>query len=188
MEIRFIPKDHSEELSSEGLEALPKDLLNDMLEDFKEYDNEIQLRELNYGPGADWIWVYAAIAGIAHLIILGDKINSGFKGWETLAKRLLKFKKKCSHIALDKNAITTLCVYKILELYPSVKEIKKVIEYEKEISAGHGTMEKGTISDFIEKAEIYYVQGYEIDSKEFILIGSNIAGELEVLKIVPIIR
>ncbi len=188
MEIRFIPKNHSEELSSEGVDALPEGLLDEMLEELSEYDDSIQIEELNYGPGADWIWVYAIIAGITHLIILGDKINSGFEGWEKLAKRILNFKKKCSHIALDKDAITALCVHKVLELSPDTNEIKKVIEYECEIPAGHGTIQKGTISNFIEKAKIYYVQGFEVNSNKFILIGSNTAGELKVLKNIEIRR
>lgn len=182
MEIRFIPNNYSEELSSEGLEAIPDEVLDSLLEEFYEYDDSIQLKELNYGPGADWIWIYAVIAGITHLIILGDKINSGFEGWLKLAKRILKFNRKCSHVALDKNSITVLCVHKILELNPETTEIRKVIEFEKEIPVGYGTMEKGTISDFIEKAQIYYIQGFEVDSNNFILMGSSIDGKLEILK------
>jgi hypothetical protein len=186
MEIRFIPQNHSERLSSEGLMALPVSLLDEMLEEFHEYDESIKLKELNYGPGADWIWIYATIAGITQLIILGDKINSGFEGWEKLAKKILNLKKQCSHIALDKDAITSLCIYKILKLRPDTKEIEKVVEFEREVPVGHGTLEKGTTSNFIEKAQICYIQGFEIDSREFILIGSNIEGELEVLKHIQI--
>lgn len=186
MEIRLIPANHSDKLSNEGLQALPTGFFNEMLEEFYEYDDSIQFRELNYGPGADWIWVYATIAGLTQLIILGDKINSGFEGWGKLANRILKLKKKCSHIAFDKNAITALCIHRILELRPDVKEIEMVVEFEREMPVGYGAVEKGTYSDFIEKAQIYYVQGFEIDSKEFILIGSNIEGELEVLKHIQI--
>lgn len=186
MEIRFIPINYSEQLSSEGLQALPVDLLNEMLDEFREYDESIQFKELNYGPGADWIWVYATIAGITQLIILGEKINSGFEGWAKLAKKIVNLKKKCSYIALDKNAISALCIYRILELRPDAKEIEMVVEFEREVPVGHGTMEKGTASDFIEKAQIYYVQGFEIDSREFVLIGSNVDGELEILKQIQI--
>ena len=130
MELRFIPNNHSEELSSEGIDALPSGLLDEMFKEFHEYDESIEFKEVNYGPGADWIWVYAFLAGITHLIILGGQINSGFEGWASLAKKILRFKTKCSHIALDKDAITALCIYKIMELEPNTKEIKKVIEYE----------------------------------------------------------
>ena len=182
MELRFIPKGYSEELSNLGLEGIPKEYLDSI---FKDFEDEIVSRkyfELNYGPGADWIWIYVILQGITNLIILGGEINSGFEGWQKLGQKFKKLINKSSHIALDKDAITVLCVSKILELNPGTTLLKKVIEYEIEIPLGNGTLQKGEISDFIEKAEVYYVQGFEVDRDGFILFGSKMNGVMEVLK------
>lgn len=186
MEIRFIPNIYSEDLSSEGIDAIPPGILNDIFSELAENNTPIEFKELNYGPGADWIWLYALLTGITHLIILGGQINSGFEGWASLAKKILNIKNKCSHIALDKDAITALCVYKITELEPNTEIIKKVIEYETEVPAGYGTIQKGTISDFIQKARIFYVQGFEVNSKLFVLLCSNIEGDIEIVKQIEI--
>jgi hypothetical protein len=182
MEIRFIPDDYSVPLSDRGLSAVPAEFLENMFAEFTEQNEVAKFRELNYGPGADWIWIYAAIAGIAQLIILGEKINSGFEGWAKLAKRILNLKKKCRHIALDRSAISVLCVYKLLELRPDAEEIEMVIEFEREVPVGYGTAENGNESDFIEKAQAIYLQGFIINSEEFFLFCSNMEGEIILLK------
>ncbi len=182
MEIRFIPNSYREELTCDGIDAVPQEYLDSLMEDFVEYDNSIKIDEVNYGPGADWMWVYVAITGIANLIILGSQINSGFEGWLQLGKKLKNLIGKSSNIALDKQALSALAVSQILEIKHDVKEIKKVIEYDIEMPIFAGIQTNEEVSEFLSKAEFYYIQGYEIDSKGFILFGSNSSGELEILK------
>ncbi len=188
MEIRFTPKEHLDLLNSEGVDSIPQKYLDDLFADITNKDTPPKFKTVDYAAGADYIWIYAFIAGVIHVIALGGQINSGFEGWAQLADKLTKLIKNTRDIALDKDAISALCVNIILETEADIDSIKKVIEFETETPAAYdygGTCEH---SEFLEKANIYYIQGYEINSKVFILFGAHQGGEIEILKKINIVK
>jgi len=183
MEIRFIPTDYSEELSCDGISGVPQKFLDTLQNEFKEYGS-VEVSEVNYGPGADWMWLYAVFTGVTTFLALGSQINDGFEGWKSVALKLKKLIGNSNQIALDKQALTTLAVGELLVMYPELSDVKKVIEYDIEIPIFAGIQSNDEVSDFLSKAEFYYVQGYEVDSKTLVLFGSTSNGKLEVLRIV----
>lgn len=182
MEIRFIPEDYRDELNNGDIESIPKDYLNSFVSDFNESNTPSKFEIIDYNVGPDYNWVYAVIATAISTIALGEQINKGLDGWIEVGKKLKRLIGKADNIALDNDALTVICVNKSIELIPNTESIKKVIEYETDTPAAYSYGGKCEFSDFIEKAEVYYVQGYEINNSHFILLGITQNGEVEILK------
>jgi len=188
MEIRIRPKEHLDALNNGDIDSIPKSYLNDLFGEICTSKEPPIYKAVDYAAGADYVWIYAALAGIAHVIAFGEQINNGFEGWAKLAKKIKNLIKKTDAIALDKEALSVLCVGKILELHPDIHDIKKVIEYEVEVPAAYGYGGECEYSKFIEKAQIYYIQGYEVNSEQLVLFGGRENGEVEILKKVEITK
>ena len=138
MEIRFRPKEHLDILNGNGVEEIPEEYLDDLFEGISAPNKKPEYKTIDYAAGADFIWAYAAISTAINLISLGAQINGGFEGWLELGKKIKRLIKRTEDIALDKDAISVLCVNSILESTSEIQEIKKVIEYETEIPAAYG--------------------------------------------------
>ncbi len=188
MEIRFRPKEHLDALNSGELDSIPQNYLNNLFREICSSEETPKFKAVDYAAGADYIWIYAALAGIAHVIALGEQINNGFEGWAKLAKKIIKLINKTDAIALDKDALSVLCINKILEFQPEIHDIKKIVEYETEVPAAYSYGGECEYSKFIEKAQVYYIQGYEINSKQLFLFGARENGDVEILKQVDIVK
>ena len=188
MELRFRTKDYSDALNNGDLDAYPDGYLADMFSDLCDDNNPPEFRSVDYAAGADYMWIYATLAGIAHVIALGEQINNGFDGWAKLAGKIKKLIKRTDSIALDKDALSILCIGKITDSIPELHSIKKVIDYEADIPAAYGYGGECDYSKFIEKAQVYYIQGYEVDSKRLVLFGVRESGEIEILKDIDITK
>ena len=188
MEIRFRTKEHLDALNNGDIESFPIGYLEDLVGEIVEDKNRPDFKAVDYAMGPDYVWIYAALAGIAHVIAFGEQINNGFEGWAKLAKNINKLIRKTEVIALDKDALSVLCVNKLLELQPEVQVIKKTIEYEVEIPGAYGYGGECEYSKFIEKAQIYYVQGYEVNEKRLVIFGARENGEIEILKQIDIVK
>ena len=188
MEIRFIPKNYRDELNNGDIESIPKDYLNSFVSDFNESNAPPKFEIIDYAAGADYNWIYAVITATIGVIALGEQINSGLDGWIEVGKKLKSLISKVDKVALDNDAINVLCVNKVIELTPNSERIKKVIEYEADAPAAYSYSGKCEFSNFVEKAEVYYVQGYEINNTHFILLGITQDGMVEVLKQTRITR
>lgn len=188
MEIRFRPKEYLDTLNGSGVEEIPEKYLDDLFEGISAPDKKPEFKTIDYAMGPDFIWAYAVISTAINLISLGAQINGGFEGWLELAKKIRRLIKNTEDIALDKDAISVLCVSNILESASGIKEIKKVIEYETETPTFYGYGGKCDFSEFVERANTYYVQGFEVNSKQFILFGGYQSGNLELLSDVEIVK
>ncbi|WP_067564247.1 hypothetical protein [Halofilum ochraceum] len=182
MELRFIPAAYSEALTGYGLEAIPEFHLNELLAELRDSAEELSLEEVNYGPGADWIWIYAVLVGITNLVALGGTINSGIEGWASLARKIRAFRSRCSHIALDSEAVSALCIGEIIDRWNSVSEIQFVISHDVDRPSGIGIQTKEPVSAFLQKGEVYYIRGYQVNRSGFVLFGCTSSGHLETLK------
>jgi len=182
MEIRFIPEDYRDEINNGDIESIPKDYLDSFVSDLNESNTPPKFEIIDYAAGADYNWVYAVIATAVSTIALGEQINKGLDGWIEIGNKLKRLIAKVDNIALDNDALTVICVNKSIELIPNVESIKKVIEYKTDTPAAYCYGGKCEFSDFIDKTEVYCVQGYEINNNHFILLGITQNGEVEVLK------
>lgn len=187
MELRFRTNEHLDALNNGDLGSFPPGYLEDLLDGIFDESESPSFEAIDYAAGADYVWIYASLVAIVNVIALGDQINSGFEGWVKLGKKLHKLIKKLSSIAFDNDAITVLCIFKILNQGDDVREIQKVIEYETEIPSAYGYGGEHKSGVFIEKAQIYYVHGYEVNSSKLFLFGVRENGIFEFTKKIDII-
>ncbi len=55
MRVSFIPKKYGEKLTCDGMSVIPKKNIEDLVSEFE--DKDLRIEEVNYGKGADWIWI-----------------------------------------------------------------------------------------------------------------------------------
>lgn len=181
MQITFIPKEYGEELSCNGIDSIPPTYLKEILFDFEILD-ETSLQEVNCGTGFDWIWLLLTVNIASFVLDLGDKINGGLDGWIGIAEKLKKLIKKSSHIKLDKDALTALCINNLLKKIDGIESIEKIIEEEIPLGNLAGMIKYSPDKEFASKINSYYIIAFKINNEFCYLYGAYLNGEIELLK------
>lgn len=110
MKLIILPKDLSEDLMNYNLSEIQSNELDDILEELKEIDNNVNISEVNLGRGSDWILILATLSSITSVIALGDKLEKGIEGWVKIGKRISKIFKKSDRVYLDENAAKIIAI------------------------------------------------------------------------------
>lgn len=182
MEITFLPKKYFEELTCDGLSAIPKEYIENILSDFREEPAEMQVKEANYGSGHDWIWVYLVFHGLVGVLALGDKINKGIDGWLGLGKKIKKLLKKVDQVHLDKDALALLCLQEIVKTDKNIEIIEKVIDYEIVMEHNAGFFINKKPGDFALKVKAHYIFSFILNENILFTFSADINGKIALLE------
>lgn len=181
MQIALLPQKYSEELTRDGLAALPKDYLAEITRETREIDPAMKVEEINYGAGADWIWILLGLYTLKNILIVGEPINKGIDGWINIGKKILRLKKKTAAIKLDADGIALLCLLDIHKKSPEIISLEKVIQYEHIIEELSGMLHNDSAADLNAKVNVYYVIGFKVNGSKLYVYGSDISGNIKLL-------
>jgi len=117
MKIVFIPKGLSEDLMNFELSEIESIELNEILDELKEIDKEVDISETNFGKGADWILLLAILSSITYVISVGDKLEKGIDGWIKIGKRLSKLFKRSDRLYIDEDGAKIIAITYLSEKY-----------------------------------------------------------------------
>jgi hypothetical protein len=163
MQLSFIPKRYSELLTRDGLDAMPRGYIQNILSELQIDDQKLIIKETNYGSGHDWIWILLVFQGIGNIIVLGDKIDKGFQGWSNIGKRIKRFIKKVDQVKLDIDALKALCLYEISKKNRNLSSLQLLSETEVEASNNSSMFPGRKFSDFVSKNKNYYVFIFKVN-------------------------
>lgn len=117
MKIVFIPTGLSEDLMNFKLSEIKSKELDEILEQLKSIDNEVEITETNFGKGADWILLVATLSSIAYVISVGDKLEKGIDGWIKIGKRISKLFPKSDKLYIDEDGAKIIAITHIATKY-----------------------------------------------------------------------
>lgn len=180
MEIILIPKGLSEKLMDEPLQDINSEEYNEILEELKAIDKTTINKEVNLGPGADWIAILVIINSIVNVLLVGDKLVKGIDGWIELAKRIKKIFRKSDKVYIDKDAATILAIEFLSksEKIISIKKVNEVVIALRDLSV---ILFDRKEKDFIAKPYNVYLQTYEINDNKMKILGIRSDGEIKEL-------
>ncbi|MFN3701712.1 MAG: hypothetical protein ACK4VI_09385 [Alphaproteobacteria bacterium] len=153
------------------------------LRDIREQINiaDVDVSEVNIGPGADLITILVTINTIANVFLLGQHINTGFDGWVDLGKRLKSLFDKKQLIAIDRDTASLLA----FEYINSIEVIQSLIKtHEHEINWINLDEMFGDRKpeDFISRPHAFFIQTYLINDEKYYVVSITAQGEVELIK------
>ncbi len=110
MKIIILPKNLSEDLMNFELSEIESKELNEILLELNEIDTNVNISQVNFGRGADWILLLATLSSIHGIIALGDTLEKGIEGWIKIGKRISKIFQKSDRIYLDEDASKIMAI------------------------------------------------------------------------------
>jgi len=184
MQLSFIPKRYSEQLTRDGLDAVPKDYLQNILSELQTDEQKLIFKEVNYGTGSDWIWILLIFQGIGSIIVLGNKIDKGLQGWSNIGKKIKRFIKKVDRVRLDGDALKALCLYEIIKKNRNISSLELLSETEVEVSNNSSMFPGRKFSEFVSKDKNYHVFIFKVNESIIYVFICSIEGKVELLKYV----
>jgi len=182
MQLSFIPKKFGEQLTRDGLAAIPTNYLQNILSELQFDERKLVVKEANYGTGHDWIWIFLVIQGVGSMIILGDKIDKGLDGWINIGKKIKRFVKKVERVKLDVDALKALCIYEITKKNRKLSSLELLSEVEVEVRNNSSIFPDRKRSDFISKDKNYHVFIFIVNNNFMYVFICSIDGKVELLK------
>ena len=182
MKLSIIPKKYGEELTCEGIGGIPISYRNKLVASLSGNDSSVDVTEVNYGRGADWIWLLLTIYGSYKLVVEGDKIDKGINGWANVLKRLKKLFKKSSFVKLDSDALLLFAVDEVFQKNKGIRELVFISKSEIDIQNNSGLFFNRPKNDFTSTDDAYSIFVLKSDTGLFFIIGARINGEVEILK------
>ena len=182
MKLSIIPKKYGELLSRDGIDGIPVTFRESIINDLKDDDVTLDIKEANYGTGADWIWLAISLYGIYKIIIEGDKIDKGLNGWSNIFKRIKKLHKRSSHVKYDTDV---LLLFALNELFKSNKKIDQIYFIKKaefDIHNNSSLFLNKPTDEFTSKDDAYTIFILKTSEMDIYIIGVRINGEVEILK------
>jgi hypothetical protein len=122
MKLIILPKGLSEDLLNYDLSQIESKEFDDLIDELKQIDNEVNISTINLGKGADWVLILAILGSITSVIALGDKLEKGIEGWIKIGKRLTNLFKKSDRVYVDEDGAKILAITYISEKY-NIKNI-----------------------------------------------------------------
>jgi hypothetical protein len=179
----MIPKQYGEQLSNVGLEGIPAAYRDKLFTDFQGEDISFDIKAVNYGRGADWIWVLLSIAAGSYKVITeGDKIDKGLNGWKNIFKKIKKLIKKSRFIKLDSDVLLLIAASEVFRTGKGVKELYFVHKFEIDLANNSQLFIGKPANDFLSKDESYTLFIFKDDQDTYSIVGVTIAGSSEILK------
>lgn len=182
MKLSFIPTNYEESLSCDGISAVPKQVLEDLVTDFRSEDPDLIIKEVNYGVGADWIWILVNLSVIFTVIERGEKISKGIDGWINIGKKLNKLKKKAKFIKFDRDALLAVAILKVQSLEKQIESLRLISETEFDIKNNSSLFIDKPFTDFTSKEDSFTLFILNVNESVYYIIGCTIDGEVEILR------
>lgn len=185
MQFSFIPCKYGEELSCDGLSGIPKEYLNDLFADLDESKINYELKEANYGKGADWIWLVVSFGVIIQLISLGDKIDKGLNGWGNIYKKIKKLLRKSGVKKMDDDVLLLFAAAEIFKSDKKIRELTYMAKTSLDLANNFGAFIGKAPDHFLSKDDNYTIFVFKSRNKLYI-VGTRITGTFEILKELPL--
>jgi len=186
VKLSFIPINYEESLTCDGISAVPKNVLEDLVTDFKMEDPNLIIKEANYGGGADWIWILVIFSAVVAVIERGEKISKGIDGWINIGKKLKKLKKKTKFIKLDRDALLAIAILKVQSLENNIESLHLISDTEIDIKNNSGLFIDKPATDFTSKEDSFTMFVLKVNERNCYIIGCTIEGEIEILKTIEL--
>ena len=144
---------------------------------YLDIDQDIKLKDVNIGIGADLMTISLIIAGI---FFMGDKIEKNIEAWSKIAKRIKKLIKNGEVVAIDSDTADILCVDYLNENY-SINDIYIKDDHRISYISLDGMLPDREAGEFISEPHNYFIKTFVADNKIFIL-GVSSDGKIELIK------
>lgn len=178
MELLLNLEKYDDKINSDGLSEKDKEEIKKSLE----FEGEIEVSDVNIGPGADLYVISACILLAANIFMLGDKIDKGIEGWIKIGQRLKKLFTRKELISIDNEGASLLAVEHIAS-FENIKQLEKINETEINLVQLNKSFTDGRQpSDLISKPHNYYIQTYLINNEKHFVIGIKSNGEVNTIK------
>ncbi|HUC80960.1 MAG TPA: hypothetical protein VMR70_08595 [Flavisolibacter sp.] len=182
MKISIIPQKYGEQLSRDGLDGIPQAYRNELFNDLKEENSSVNVQAVNYGGGADWIWILVTLGGFYKVITEGDKIDKGLSGWSNILKKIKKLLKKSRSVKLDADVLLLIAASKVFTTHKKVTELQFVHQFEIDLVNNSPFFSSKPASDFLCKDEAYTIFILKAATDLYFVVGVHINGQCEILK------
>ena len=178
MQIIFIPKGKSEDLMKYSLDQMESEELEDIKKELSELDSNFQIKEKNFGEGADWIMLLAILNGLTTVFLLGDKINTGIDGWIKMGKRIKSVFSNSDRAYVDLEGAKLLGI-EYLTQKMDINSIKVVMQADIAIKDLSGMLTDRNSDEFIAKPYSLYLVTVEINDQSLITLGIRSDGKIQ---------
>lgn len=151
--------------------------LNEILDELKKIDEEVEILETNFGRGADWILLLAVLSSITYVISVGDKLEKGIDGWIKIGKRLSKLFQKSDRIYFDEDGAKIIAITYISEKF-DLKNISLIDSHVTYLMDFSGWFAQRNPICFTSKPFNIYYFTFEVNNERTLILSIKSNGEI----------
>ncbi|MGJ1261711.1 hypothetical protein [Sphingobacterium spiritivorum] len=177
MKLIILPKGLSEDLLNYDLSQIESKEFDDVIDELKQIDNEVNISSINLGRGADWVLILAILGSIRSVIALGDKLEKGIEGWIKIGKRLTNLFKKSDRVYIDEDGAKILAITYISEKY-NIKNITLLDNHTTFLADFSSWFNQRNPEDFTSKPFNIYNFTFDINNERTISLCIKSNGEI----------
>ena len=177
MKLIILPKGLSEDLLNYDLSQIESKEFDDVIDELKQTDNEVNISSINLGKGADWVLILAILGSITSVIALGDKLEKGIEGWIKIGKRLTNLFKKSDRVYVDEDGAKILAITYISEKY-NIKNITLLDNHTTFLADFSSWFNQRNPEDFTSKPFNIYNFTFDINNERTISLCIKSNGEI----------
>lgn len=177
MKLIILPKGLSEDLLNYDLSKIESKEFDDVIDELKQIDNEVNISSINLGKGADWVLILAILGSIRSVIALGDKLEKGIEGWIKIGKRLTNLFKKSDRVYIDEDGAKILAITYISEKY-NIKNITLLDNHTTFLADFSSWFNQRNPEDFTSKPFNIYNFTFDINNERTISLCIKSNGEI----------
>ncbi|AQX51845.1 hypothetical protein [Elizabethkingia anophelis] len=177
MKLIILPKGLSEDLLNYDLSQIESKEFDDVIDELKQIDNEVNISSINLGKGADWVLILAILGSITSVISLGDKLEKGIEGWVKIGKRLTNLFKKSDRVYVDEDGAKILAITYISEKY-NIKNITLLDNHTTFLADFSSWFKHRNPEDFTSKPFNIYNFTFDINNERTISLCIKSNGEI----------
>lgn len=177
MKIVFIPNGLSEDLMNYELSEIESIELNEIINELKEIDVEVEISETNFGKGTDWILLLAVLSSITYVISIGDKLEKGIDGWIKIGKRFSKLFQKSDRLYVDEDGAKIIAITYISEKY-DLKNISLIDSHITYLMDFSGWFTQRNPDCFTSKPFNIYNFTFDVNNERTLILSIKSNGEI----------
>ncbi|MDR2231347.1 MAG: hypothetical protein LBE39_17895 [Flavobacteriaceae bacterium] len=177
MKLIILPKGLSEDLLNYDLSQIESKEFDDVIDELKQIDNEVNISTINLGKGADWVLILIILGSIGGVISYGDKLEKGIEGWIKIGKRLTNLFKKSDRVYVDEDGAKILAITYISEKY-NIKNITLLDNHTTFLADFSSWFNQRNPEDFTSKPFNIYNFTFDINNERTISLCIKSNGEI----------
>ncbi|CDN74512.1 hypothetical protein [Elizabethkingia anophelis] len=177
MKLIILPKGLSEDLLNYDLSQIESKEFDDLIDELKQIDNEVNISTINLGKGADWVLILIILGSIGGVISYGDKLEKGIEGWTKIGKRLINLFKKSDRVYVDEDGAKILAITYISEKY-NIKSITLLDNHTTFLADFSSWFNQRDPKDFTSKPFNIYNLTFDINNERTISLCIKSNGEI----------